>query len=145
MTFKDKIAAVALAEAQCQQARDQSVAALATLKAEVRRGATPVRILVSGLALGFASGLTTSGGAASAGGKLLTGPLFSLVMESVLPGLLAGITAAASASAEIDQAAETAVDEAVEEAIVSAEPADEVVPVRPKRQRRKPRRDAAQA
>ncbi len=152
MTLKDKVAAVALAETGCQRARDDAEASLARLKSEFRRGATPVRIVVSGLALGFASGIATPGGAASAGGKFVSGPLFSLILDSVLPGVLAGITAASSASSEIEQAADTAVEEAVEEAGQPprepiAEPAAQAVPAKPKRKRtpKGPRRDRADA
>ncbi len=131
MILKDKIVAVALAETQCRRAQEEAHAARAQLKAEIRRGATPVRIVVSGLALGFASGMTTVSGAASAGGKFLAGPLFSLVMDSVIPGVLAGFTAAASASSEIDEAADVAVEEALNEAAQETELSGRPPPMRP--------------
>ena len=140
-----KIAAVQQAEAECARQRSDAHEAWHHLQDEIKRTATPGRIVVSGLALGFASGLTTSGGAASAGGKFLTGPLFSLVLESVLPGVLAGITAAASASTEIEEAAEVAVEDAIEEA-VDADPAQDVEAVAiPKRRKKGARRGNAQA
>ena len=145
MSLKDKIAAVAAAEARYGQVRDEADAAVGQLKAEVRRGATPVRIVVSGLALGFASGITPAGGAAAAGGKFITGPLFSLVMDSVIPGVLAGFTAAASASEEIEEAAEVAVDEAIDEATESAGEDTQAPPARPKRKRRESPRGRASA
>ena len=145
MSFKLKIAAVALAEADCRRVRDDADASLARLKYEFRRTATPVRIVVSGLALGFASGIGTSGAAAAANGKLVSGPIFSLLLETVVPGLLAGITAAATASSEVQDAAVEAVDEAIDDA--QAEPVEAVVAAKPKR-KRKPkgtRRDRADA
>lgn len=99
-TLDRKIAAVQLAEAECLRQRADADAAWHHLKGEVRRTATPVRIVVSGLALGFASGITTSGGAAAAGGKFISGPVFSMLLDTVVPGLLAGITAAATSAAE---------------------------------------------
>jgi hypothetical protein len=101
-----KIAAVQRAEADCARQRAEADAAWHRLKGEVRRTATPVRIVVSGLALGFASGITTSGGAAAAGGKFLSGPVFSMLLDTVVPGLLAGITAAATSAAEQDEGEE---------------------------------------
>jgi hypothetical protein len=101
-----KIAAVQRAEADCARQRAEADAAWHRLKGEVRRTATPVRIVVSGLALGFASGITTSGGAAAAGGKFLSGPVFSMLLDTVVPGLLAGITAAATSAGEQDEGEE---------------------------------------
>jgi hypothetical protein len=113
MTLDEKIAAVVNAEARCQQQRDEADRTLAHLKSELRRTATPVRIVVSGLAVGFAAGLRKPGGDGGAG-SLLSGPLFSMVVESVLPGLLAGVTAAVTGAvqdeAEDEEQDETAAD-----------------------------------
>lgn len=99
MTLGEKIAAVANAEARCQQQRDEADRTLAHLKSELRRTATPVRIVVSGLAVGFAAGMRKPGSDGGAG-SLLSGPLFSMVVESVLPGLLAGVTAAVTGAVQ---------------------------------------------
>ena len=143
--LEQKIAAVQLAEAECARQRAQAHEAWHHLQDEIKRTATPVRIVVSGLALGFASGAATSGVAAAANGKLVSGPIFSMLMDTVVPGLLAGITAAATASSEVEDAADEAVDEAIEEA--QAEPEEEAAPAKPKRKRkpRGPRRERADA
>jgi hypothetical protein len=124
VTLQDKITAVAQAEAECRRQRDQADAALVQLKAEVRRGATPVRIVVSGLALGFAGGIATSGGAAAAGGKFVSGPVFSMLLDTVVPGLLAGLTAAATAPEEAGTAAN------------AVPPEEAAPPAKPKRKRK---------
>ena len=138
--LEEKIAAVRQAEAECERQRSDAHEAWHHLHDEVRRTATPVRIVVSGLAMGFASGLASSGVAAAANGKLVTGPIFSMLVDTVVPGLLAGITAAATASSEVEEAADQAVDEALDEAHDEAldEPVEEAAPVKPKR-KRKPR------
>ncbi|HEU0152305.1 MAG TPA: hypothetical protein VFQ84_03045 [Arenimonas sp.] len=102
MSLADKIAAVARAEQACVDQRAAAAASLDHLKAELRRGATPVRIVVSGFALGVASGFSAPavGAAGAAGGRLVSGPLYSMLLETVVPGLLAGLTAAASAAGE---------------------------------------------
>ena len=143
--LEQKIAAVQLAEAECARQRADAHEAWHHLQDEIKRTATPVRIVVSGLALGFASGAATSGVAAAANGKLVSGPIFSMLMDTVVPGLLAGITAAATASSEVEDAADEAVDEAIEEA--QAEPEEEAAPAKPKRKRkpRGPRRERADA
>jgi hypothetical protein len=141
--LEEKIAAVQQAEADCARQRADAHAAWHHMHDEIRRTATPVRIVVSGLALGFASGAATSGVAAAANGKLVSGPIFSMLMDTVVPGLLAGITAAATASSEVQDAAGEAVEEAIDE--VQAEPVEEAAPAKPKRKRkpRAPRRDPA--
>lgn len=95
MTLADKIAAVAAAEADCERRREAIDAAHAQLSSELRRVATPGRIVVSGLALGFAAGLREPAAGPSLAGKVLGGPVFSMVAETVLPGLVAGIMAKA--------------------------------------------------
>ena len=152
--LEQKIAAVQLAEAECARQRAQAHEAWHHLQDEIKRTATPVRIVVSGLALGFASGAATSGVAAAANGKLVSGPIFSMLMDTVVPGLLAGITAVATASSEVEEAADEAVEEAIDEAqaepeeeAAQAEPEEEAAPAKPKRKRkpRGPRRDRADA
>lgn len=145
MSLAEKEAAVRAAELRCEGQRQAAQDALGQLKSEFRRSATPVRIVVSGLALGFASGLRTpgSGPIASLGGQLLSGPLMSLVMESVLPGLLAGVTAAATAEETADETPDGTVAEAMAEAEAEAEEEAEAAaePVRkPRRRRRKKNR-----
>lgn len=95
MTLADKIAAVAAAEADCERRREAIDAAHLQLASELRRVATPGRIVVSGLALGFATGLREPAAGPSLAGKVLGGPVFSMVAEAVLPGLVAGIMAKA--------------------------------------------------
>lgn len=118
MSLADKIAAVQRAEQACIDQRAAAAGSLDRLKSELRRGATPVRIVVSGFALGVASGFSapTVGAAAGLGGRLASGPIFSMLLDTVLPGLLAGITAAATATAagdhEGDANAEATEDEA---------------------------------
>ena len=101
MSLAAKIAAAQAAEQGCEAWRGRIVESRAHLRDELRRTATPVRIVVSGLALGFAVGLKPrSEGQPSLAGKFLGGPVFSMVLEAVLPGLLAGITAAAGLQAD---------------------------------------------
>jgi hypothetical protein len=109
----EKQAAVLAAELRCEGQRLHAQQSLDTLKSEFRRSATPGRIVVSGLALGFVSGLRAPGTGAmsSLGGQLLGGPLFSMLLESVLPGLLAGVTAAATAQSESDPGDEAPSDD----------------------------------
>lgn len=126
MSLADKIAAAARAEQACIDQRAAAAASLAHLKSELRRSATPVRIVVSGFALGVASGVSAPavGAAAGVGGRLASGPIFSMLMDTVVPGLLAGITAAATATGE-DQD-ETDVEASEEEAADAAERPAEV-------------------
>jgi hypothetical protein len=102
VSLADKIAAVQRAEQACIDQRAAAARSLDHWKSELRRGATPVRIVVSGFALGVASGFSAPavGAAAGVGGRLASGPIFSMLMDTVVPGLLAGITAAATAATE---------------------------------------------
>lgn len=143
MKLSEKQAAVAAAELRCEGQRLLAQQSLETLKSEFRRSATPARIVVSGLALGFASGIAAPRGAAAAvSGRFLSGPVFSMLFDSLLPGLMAGITAAATAeqvaedtAADAAQdAAEAAVEEAVEDTV---ETPDEAAPARPRRRRKR--------
>mgnify|MGYP006197045463 CR=1 FL=1 len=113
MKLAERVAAVHAAETHCVERRQQISDTREQLRHELHRSATPTRILVSGVALGFAVGLKEPKGAhQSLAGKVLGGPVFSMVLEAVLPGLLAGITAAAGLqSAEEEDAAEDIGDE----------------------------------
>lgn len=96
LRLDEKVLYVAAAEAACVQARVAAQDARTLVIGELRRVATPLRIVVSGLVVGVFSGLHVSrvaGKAADARGGTVTGPLFSLVMETVLPSLMAGLTA----------------------------------------------------
>lgn len=157
MSLADKQAAVLAAEQRCEDQRLRAQAALDTLGSEFRRSATPLRIVTSGLVLGFASGLRAPPGAGAVtglGGQLLGGPLLSFLTESVLPGLMAGVTAAASAEAvveadvgaTVEATVEAAVEAGVEsgvEAVVESvpDPAPAAAPKK-RRRRKKPRVDA---
>lgn len=144
MSLADKQAAVRAAELRCEGQRQTAQDALGQLTSEFRRSATPVRIVVSGLALGFASGLRApgSGPIASLGGQLLSGPLMSLVMESVLPALVAGITAAATADETADETPDETAAEATADVEEEAVPEPEAAPKPRRRSRRKNRADA---
>lgn len=137
----EKIAAVMQAEAECIRQRRDADVAWNDLKGEVRRAATPVRIVVSGLALGFVSGFTTSKAASAASGKLVAGPIFSMLLETVLPAALAGFTAMRADSAEGEDDDGAAQEEPNEPAPEPA-PAVEAPAARP-RVRRRPRVDSA--
>lgn len=108
MSLDDKVAAVARCEQACLAQRESARASLQHLKGELRRSATPMRIVLSGFSLGVATGVGVpgTGAVASAGGRFVTGPLFSMVLESVLPGLLAGFTAEAEAASADEPAAD---------------------------------------
>jgi hypothetical protein len=137
MSLAEKQAAVLAAELRCEGQREHARDTLDRLGAEFKRSATPLRIVVSGFALGVASGLRVPGAGpiTTLGGQLISGPLMSMLTESVLPALLAGVTAAATVEAveEEDPAPET---EDVEVAQVEPEPEPEA----PKRRRRRNRR-----
>jgi len=139
----EKVAAVEQAEAECNRQRLDADAAWNQLKSEVRRTATPVRIVVSGLVLGFASGMTTARAAGAASGKLLTGPIFSLLLDTVLPAALAGFTAAQADGEESAEPEEEA--DGDDASAVDPDPpaaADDKPAPKP-RARRKPRVDSA--
>ena len=146
MKLSEKRAAVEAAELRCEGQRLVAQQSLETLKSEFRRSATPARIVVSGLALGFASGIAAPrGSAAAVSGRFLSGPVFSMLVDTLLPGLMAGITAAATAGQVVEDtaadavqgAAEAAVEDAVEDAV---ETPGEAAPARPRRRRkRKPK------
>jgi hypothetical protein len=134
----EKIAAVQQAEAECNRQRRDVDLAWHQLKGEVRRSATPARIVVSGLVLGFASGFTTSRAASAASGKLVAGPIFSMLLETVLPAALAGFTAM---QADADPTETDGEEPADVEAPAPA--VDDPVPATKPRARRKRRVDSA--
>lgn len=116
MNLAAKIAAAEAAEADCAAWRERIAQSRAHLGDELRRTATPGRIVVSGLALGFAFGIKPpSDGQPSLAGKFLGGPVFSMVLEAVLPGLIAGITAAAGLQADEEATDEVAGEESTED------------------------------
>jgi len=140
----EKIAAVQQAEAECNRQRLDADVGWNRLKSEVRRTATPVRIVVSGLVLGFASGMTTAKAAGAASGKLLVGPIFSMLIDTVLPAALAGFTAARGEGEDAEDEDEATVedDDGPDDAAAATAPEEDAPPPRP-RARRKPRVDAA--
>lgn len=147
MSLAEKQAAVLAAELRCEGQREHARDMLGRLGAEVKRSATPLRIVVSGLALGFASGLRAPGAGpiTTLGGQLISGPLMSLLTESVLPGLLAGVTAAATAATEGAEDAPADESDAAEDASPAGtdpgpEESADAEPEAPRRRRRKPRR-----
>lgn len=128
MSLKQRLAAVHDAETHCVERRLQISDSRELLRQELHRSATPTRILVSGVALGFTVGLKEPKGAhQSLAGKVLGGPVFSMVLEAVLPGILAGITAAAGlqSSEEEDIADEISEEEAAAEEAALEEAAAE--------------------
>lgn len=125
MSLAAKRAAAEAAEATCVQARADAVAALHHVRDETLRSATPARIVVAGLALGFVAGRAAP--AAGAGARALGGPLFELATQTVLPGLLAGVTAwsesvMAGIAAGEDAAGEADPDEATDAAAPDEDP-----------------------
>jgi hypothetical protein len=149
MKLSEKQAAVAAAELRCEGQRLVAQQSLDTLKSEFRRSATPARIVVSGLALGFASGIAAPRGAAAAvSGRFLSGPVFSMLFDSLLPGLMAGISAAATAEQVVEDTAAEALQDATETAVhetaeAAADEAAEAAPARPRPRRRRKRRPKA--
>ncbi len=114
MSLADKARAVAAAEAACALARAEADASFSHLKSEIKRGATPVRIVVSGLVLGFASGMKAPSGTA---GKLLGGPLLSLVTDTLLPSMMAGFTAAQAAAEQVEESAGEVADDIADQVV----------------------------
>lgn len=126
MKLAHRIAAVQAAEAECLERRFRIRYTREHLRSELRRSATPARILIGGAVAGFAVGLKEPKQAhQSLAGKVLGGPVFSMVLEAVLPGLLAGITAAAGLQADAEQDMAEEAEEAFEEEAGLDEDADE--------------------
>jgi hypothetical protein len=128
LRLDEKVLYVAAAEAACVQARVQAQDARTHALKELRRVATPLRIVVSGVALGAFAGLhvpRVAGSAVQSRGGTITAPLFSLVMETVLPSLMAGLTAGQVAGEEVENVAgdvaEEVADQVVAEVSVDAD------------------------
>ena len=120
LRLDEKVLYVAAAEAACVQARVQAQDARTRLTGELRRVATPLRIVVSGLTLGAFAGLhvpRVAGGAVQARGGTITAPLFSLVMETVLPSLMAGLAAGQVAGDEVEEAAGDVAEEVADQVV----------------------------
>ncbi|HLU12330.1 MAG TPA: hypothetical protein VKZ64_00025 [Arenimonas sp.] len=100
-------AAVAAAEAECEQARLRAQASWAGLRGELERAATPGRIVVGGLGLGFVAG---KAGPETLGAARMAGPLFELATQTLLPGLMAGLAAATAELADEDGESEEETD-----------------------------------
>ena len=127
MKLAQRVAAVQAAEAECLERRFRIRYTREHFRSELRRSATPTRILVGGVVSGFAVGLKEPKEAhQSLAGKVLGGPVFSMVLEAVLPGLLAGITAAAGLQADAEQdMADEAEEQFEQEAGLAEEEGDE--------------------
>jgi hypothetical protein len=128
LRLDEKALYVAAAEAACVQARVQAQDARTHAVGELRRVATPLRIVVSGLAVGVFAGYQVprmAGRAAPAQGGSLTSSLLSLVMETVLPAVMAGLTAGQVAGDEVEEAADEVADEVADQvAAEMTEPGD---------------------
>ena len=121
----ERVLYVAAAEAACVQARVQAQDAKVRVQKELRRVATPLRIVVTGLTLGAFAGLhvpRAAGGAVQARGGTITAPLFSLVMETVLPSLMAGLAAGQVAGEEVEQAADDVAEEVADQDVAEVTP-----------------------
>jgi hypothetical protein len=128
LRLDEQVLYVAAAEAACVQARVMAQDARTNAVKELRRVATPLRIVVSGLTLGAFAGLhvpRAAGHAVQSRGGTITAPLFSLVMETVLPSLMAGLTAGQVAGEEVENVAgdvaEEVADQVVAEVSVDAD------------------------
>ena len=120
LRLDERVLWVAAAEAACVQARVQAQDARTRLMGELRRVATPLRIVVSGATLGAFAGLhvpRVAGHAVESRGGTITAPLFSLVMETVLPSLMAGLTAGQVAGEEVDAVAGDVAEEVADQVV----------------------------
>ena len=120
LRLDEKVLWVAAAEAACVQARVQAQDSRTRLVGELRRVATPLRIVVSGLAVGAFAGYQVprmAGKAVPASGGTLTGSLFSLVMETVMPAIMAGLTAGQVAGEEVENAAGDVAEEVADQVV----------------------------
>jgi hypothetical protein len=121
LRLDEQVLYVAAAEAACVQARVMAQDSRTRAVKELRRVATPLRIVVSGLVVGAFTGLHVSrlsGKAVEARvGGTVTGPLFSLVMETVLPSLMAGLTAGQVAGEEVEAAAGDVAEEVADQVV----------------------------
>ena len=128
LRLDEKVLYVAAAEAACVQARVQAQDARTRLTGELRRVATPLRIVVSGLTLGAFAGLhvpRVAGHAVEAKGGSMTSSLFSLVMETVMPSLMAGLAAGQVAGEEVEERAGEVAEEVADQVVAEVgTPAD---------------------
>ncbi|MEP6908716.1 MAG: hypothetical protein ABI858_12165 [Pseudoxanthomonas sp.] len=104
MSIKKKLAIVAAAESDCALRRATVGAAWRGLKQKTEIAATPPRIVIAGLALGFLGGLGTSGGSNS--GSPLIGKLISGLVESGVTSAVAALSAGMAAASVQDAAAQ---------------------------------------
>lgn len=115
----------ALADARAAKAAFEAAHAGATeagtrLAGELRRAATPGRVLVGGLGLGFVAGRSGPGlaGGLAGASKFAAGPLFELATQALLPALMAGLAAAQAAAddeaAGLDEAAPEDEDDGID-------------------------------
>lgn len=103
MSIQQKLAIVAAAESDCALRRATVSAAWRGLKKKTEVAATPPRIIISGLALGFLGGLSTAGNSNS--GTPLVGKLISGLVESGVTSAIAALSAGMAAASVQDAAA----------------------------------------
>ena len=124
MSLSAALAAARAAEAAFEAAHARAGEAGTALADELRRAATPGRVVVGGLGLGFVAGRSGPGLAGSLAGasKFAAGPLFELATNALLPALMAGLAAAQAAEGEdadgeaIDETADAGDDDGREAA-----------------------------
>jgi len=134
LRLDEQVLYVAAAEAACVQARVMAQDSRTRAMKELRRVATPLRIVVGGLTLGAFAGLhvpRVAGEAVQSRGGTITAPLFSLVMETVLPSIMAGLTAGQVAGEEVDAVAGDVAEEVADQ-VVAEVTADGNGDVRPR-------------
>lgn len=120
LRLDEKALYVSAAEAACVQARVQAQDSRTRVVGELRRVATPLRIVVAGLAVGAFAGYQVprlGGKAAPAEGGSLTSSLLSLLMETVVPAVMAGLTAGQVAGDEVEEAAEEVAEEVADQVV----------------------------
>ncbi|MEO5596927.1 MAG: hypothetical protein ABIQ97_07250 [Lysobacteraceae bacterium] len=100
MSIKQKLAIVAAAESDCALRLATVHAGWRGLKSKTKIAATPPRIVVSGLALGFLGGLGTSGGSNS--DSSLIGKLFAGLAHSGVTSAVAAVSAGMAAASVKD-------------------------------------------
>jgi len=120
LRLDEQVLYVAAAEAACVQARVMAQDSRTRVVKELRRVASPLRIVVSGVTLGVFAGLhvpRVAGSAVQARGNSVTSSVFSLVMETVLPSLMAGLTAGEVAGQEVEAAADDVAEEVADQVV----------------------------
>lgn len=100
MSLSRALANARAAEAAFEAAHAGATEAGTRLAGELRRAATPGRVLVGGLGLGFVAGRSGPGlaGGLAGASKFAAGPLFELATQALLPALMAGLAAAQAAA-----------------------------------------------